>query len=165
MFSRKPDSVKLPDDAHLTPIPAGDRFSSLSAIILDDVFYDFVKENCQIKDDCSLLNIPGLICLKAKAYFELKERKTNNENISDKEIKKHRNDIFRLVPLLSQEEKIILPDRIKGIIIEFLNDVIDNPPDFSGLQKDLKAKNIEATLSKKNVISRISFVFELEFKH
>jgi len=69
LFSRKPDSVKLPDDAHLTPIPAGDRFSSLSAIILDDVFYDFVKENCQIKDDCSLLNIPGLICLKAKAYF------------------------------------------------------------------------------------------------
>ncbi len=115
LFSRKSDIIKLPEEAHLTPIPADEEFSSLPAIILDDVFYNFVKDNCMKKDDFPLLNIPGLICLKAKAFFELKERK-KKENIREKEIKKHRNDIIRLLSLLTKNERIILPYKIKEVM-------------------------------------------------
>lgn len=45
LFSRKADV--LPPDAggHLTPIPAGEEASSLSAILLDDLYYGFVMRN------------------------------------------------------------------------------------------------------------------------
>jgi hypothetical protein len=36
--------LDLPEGTHLTPIPADDDISSLSAILLDDVYYKFVME-------------------------------------------------------------------------------------------------------------------------
>ena len=38
LFSRNPDLLDLDEGAHLTPIPTDDDLSSLSAILLDDVF-------------------------------------------------------------------------------------------------------------------------------
>ena len=161
MFSRIPDLIRIPEDAHLTHIPAGEEFSNLSAIILEDEFYKFVMENRQIKDDYSLLNTPGIICLKAKAYFDLTMRKEKGDEVSDRDIRKHRNDIFRLVTLLTKSEKINLPDTIKTILNNFLRDLENNPPDYKSLKKDLKKKGIEANLSDSYVIERLSDAFEL----
>ena len=36
------NGLGLPDDARLTPIPAGDDLSSLSAILMDGSYYDYV---------------------------------------------------------------------------------------------------------------------------
>lgn len=41
IFSRTPDVIVLPDDAHLTPIPSDDDLSSLSAILLNNEYYNF----------------------------------------------------------------------------------------------------------------------------
>jgi hypothetical protein len=42
IFSRKPDTLILAEDSHLTPIPVEEDISSLSAILLDDDYYQFI---------------------------------------------------------------------------------------------------------------------------
>lgn len=44
LFTRKLDAIQLPDDAVLTPLPMDEDISSLSAILLDDDYYEFLKQ-------------------------------------------------------------------------------------------------------------------------
>ena len=44
LFTRKPDAIILPEDAVLTPLPIDEEISSLSAILLNDDYYDFLKQ-------------------------------------------------------------------------------------------------------------------------
>lgn len=44
LFSRKPEAIQLPEDAILTPLPLDEDISSLSAILLDDAYYEFLKQ-------------------------------------------------------------------------------------------------------------------------
>ena len=37
-------SIQLPEDAVLTPLPMDEDISSLSAILLDDDYYEFLKQ-------------------------------------------------------------------------------------------------------------------------
>lgn len=43
LFTRRLDAIPLPKDAVLTPLPMEDDISSLSAILLDDDYYTFLK--------------------------------------------------------------------------------------------------------------------------
>ena len=45
---------------------------------------------------------------KAKAYLDLSERKKNDEMIDSKNIKKHKNDVFRLLTLLTGDERVMV---------------------------------------------------------
>jgi hypothetical protein len=54
-----------------------------------------------------------LIALKARAWLDLKTRKETGETIDSHQIKKHRNDIFRLFAILNPGLSIQLSDRIR----------------------------------------------------
>jgi hypothetical protein len=43
-FSRKSDIINLPENAVLTPLSIDDDISSLSAILLNDEYYEFLKQ-------------------------------------------------------------------------------------------------------------------------
>ncbi len=58
LFSRRPDVLKISDDSLLTPIPADDETSSLSAILLNDDYYEFIHDNRSIIDGLSVV-LPG----------------------------------------------------------------------------------------------------------
>ena len=45
LFSRQPDNFEMPQDAQLTPIPMDEEVSSLSAILLDGEYYQFIQNN------------------------------------------------------------------------------------------------------------------------
>ena len=45
LFTRKLDAIQLPEDAVLTPLPIDEDISSLSAILLDDDYYEFDEKN------------------------------------------------------------------------------------------------------------------------
>ena len=70
--------------------------SSLSAILLNDDYYNFLKSGLVKVDDIQVLNYRHLIPFKIKAYLDLKQRKIDGENIDIKKINKHKNDIFIL---------------------------------------------------------------------
>lgn len=96
IFSRKPDVINLPEDAVLTPIPIDEEISSLSAILLNEDYYEFMKHGRIRISDVTILDAPFIIPFKAKAWLDLFDRKAAGEQIDSKNIRKHKNDVFRL---------------------------------------------------------------------
>lgn len=142
LFSRIPDLIDLREGSHLTPIPVDTEISSLSAILMDDDYYSFTTKNSQLSGDVHLANPEALISLKAKAFLDYKTRKENAENVDDRQLRKHKTDVFRLLLLLSSEEKFIIPETIKNDLQRFAEAVKDNLPDKK-VFKEMGAGNID----------------------
>ncbi|MDZ7830929.1 MAG: hypothetical protein U5L07_04180 [Desulfobacterales bacterium] len=96
LFAREPDILELSPDSHLTPIPIDEQASSLSAILLDDDYYDFIISGKSLVDGLPLILQEYLIPLKAKAYLDLWQIKNDGGRIDSKDLKKHKNDVFRV---------------------------------------------------------------------
>ena len=105
LFSRNPDFITIKDDAILTPLPIDDDISSLSAILLNESYYQLLKSAVTMVDEVPVLNITYLIPFKAKAYLDLKDRKLNGEHVDSKDIRKHKNDVFRLAQLITLDTR------------------------------------------------------------
>ena len=120
LFSRRPELIEPAADCHLTPLPIAEEVSSLSAILLDDDYYDFVQQGTSVREGLSVLAPEYIVPLKARAWIDLKGRHERGEDVSRDDIKKHRNDIIRLGQLISPAERIELPDRIRADLTEFV---------------------------------------------
>ena len=127
LFSRKPDGIVFQGDGMITPIPAGEETSSLSAILLSDEYYTFLMAGRHIAHHLSVLKAPYLIPLKVIAFLDLTARKENGEKIDSKDIKKHKNDVFRLAQILSTETRLILPDALVTDMNKFIVMMNDDP--------------------------------------
>ena len=104
LFTRKPDAIVLPEDAVLTPLPIDEEISSLSAILLNDEYYDFLKNGRVRVTGVTILDTLYLIPFKAKAWIDLSDRKASGETVDSKNIRKHKNDVFRLTELIDQNQ-------------------------------------------------------------
>lgn len=123
LFSRMPDGVKLSGKSHLTPIPMDEAVTSLSAILLDEDYYHFIHSGKREIDDLSILDVTHLIPLKARAHIDLVNRKNNDDDIDEKDIRKHRNDVIRLYQLLSPNNRTKLPLSIEKDMQFFLSNL------------------------------------------
>jgi hypothetical protein len=141
LFSRTPDVIKLEDDAHLTPIPVDDDLSSLSAILLNDDYYNYMIEHSQVEDGLHHANIEALICLKAKAFLEIKERIEKGNREDAKQLRKHKADVFRLTVLLTPESEFDLPQTIQAHINQFAELTAADFPD-KAIFKEMGLNNI-----------------------
>jgi hypothetical protein len=63
LFSRVPDSLTIDDASHLTPIPITDDVSSLSAILVDDEYYQFIQSGRDVYDGLPLARADRLMAL------------------------------------------------------------------------------------------------------
>lgn len=119
LFSRKPDALAISDDSHLTPIPMDEDVSSLSAILLDDAYYAFIHAG---KEEIAGLSVVGptyLIPLKAKAWLDLTKRREAGETVDQKDVNKHKNDVFRLYRIIDPGKLIEPPDSIRDDLRQF----------------------------------------------
>ncbi len=125
LFSRVPDKVKLDKGGHLTPIPVDEAPISLSAILLDDEYYEFIHAGkCNI-DGLPVVNASHLIPLKAKAWLNL---------VDEKDARKHRNDVIRLYQLLHATDRIAMPKSIEQDVKRFFECLeVDKPDNFQSL--------------------------------
>ena len=128
LFSRKLESLTLHGDTACTPIPAEDELSSLSAILLNDDYYNLITDNCKTVDDIQIVTPECLIALKAKAFLDLSER-----NADTNKIKKHKNDVFRLAPTLIEENRCVVPETIINDLKRFIDTVRTEPIDLRAL--------------------------------
>ena len=129
LFSRNPDLLDLKEGTHLTPIPVSDGVPSLSAILLDNDYYNYTIDHSSFSDGLRIANLESLICLKAKAFLDLMKRKENGDEISENDIRKHKLDIFRLAALLPADGNFILPDSLKVDLQEFADLISKELPD------------------------------------
>lgn len=113
LFSRQADQFVLPEDARLEPIHIEDGVSSLSAILMDEAYYHFTIAHSTIYEGVNLANVEALICLKAKAYIDLQQRKDNGESIDSDKIEKHKKDVIRLAALIPEYARFMLPDSLR----------------------------------------------------
>ena len=129
LFCRKPDAVDLQAPAHLTPVPVEEGLSSLSAILMNDDYYSYLVENTRSVDGLHIANTEALICLKAKAYLEIKERIDNGSDEDAKHMKKHKADVFRMAAMLTADDKFELPESIYADMSQFAELVAEDLPD------------------------------------
>lgn len=97
-------SNKPTDDwvSHFAPLSVGDAKSSLSAILFEPEYYNFIRSNTVSVDEITTISLEGLIPLKALAYLELsKIDAPTAKNVID--MKKHTDDILMLAEVLSTE--------------------------------------------------------------
>lgn len=120
LFTRRADTVLLPEDAVLTPLPIDEDISSLSAILLDDDYYKLLCDGKTEVNGVPVLDVGYLILFKAKAWMDLSERKNQGEQIDSKNIRKHKNDIFRLSALLGPSTRIVVTPQVDYDIRSFI---------------------------------------------
>jgi hypothetical protein len=144
LFSRIPDLLDLDEGAHLTPIPVDTEISSLSAILMDDDYYNFTIKHSQFDNGIHLANTEALIGLKAKAFLDYKTRKENGEKIDERQLRKHKMDVFRLLLLLTPEENFTIPTSVKTDISNFAEAVKNDLPDKQ-IFKEMGAGNVNVT--------------------
>lgn len=148
IFSRNPDFISLDEDAILTSLPIDESISSLSAILLNETYYELLKNGQIIIDGIPVLKATCLIPFKAKAWIDLSERKAKGESADSKNIKKHKNDVFRLAQLITAETRQILRAEIMEDMKIFLAEMKNEDVDMKslGIRGKSKEKMLELLL-------------------
>ena len=140
LFTRKLDAINLPDEAVLTPLPMDEDISSLSAILLDDEYYEFLKQGKVTVDGIAVLDAAYLIPFKAKAWMDLTDRRAAGEHVDSKNIKKHKNDVFRLTELIDPAARIEVTEGVYEDIQEFIRRMKNERVDVKQLGLAARAK-------------------------
>ena len=129
LLSRNIGLLDFPEDAHITPIPTDDDLSSLSAILMDDGYYNFTIKHSYVEDGVHIANVESLICLKCKAFLEMSDRKAKGEQVDSKHIQKHKKDVFRLAAMLAPSDSFEdVPQTLKDDVSHFCDEVKDELP-------------------------------------
>ena len=124
IFSKEPELIDLPEDTGIVRLDAEADIVSLSAILLDLIYFEALQEGKRVVDGITILDQSILIPFKAKAFLDLtKRRQEGDETIKGDDIKKHRNDVFRLSQLLPADETIAVSDEIREDVKQFLDQV------------------------------------------
>jgi hypothetical protein len=139
LFARQPDIIVLPEGAVVTPIPAEEEASSLSAILLDKDYYDCLLSGRISVNGIPVLGAPMIIPFKAKAYLDMKARQEAGEPMKPKDMAKHRTDVFRLLAMLNPETLITITGAVKEDLARFLQlagaDAEFDPAPVTGVAK------------------------------
>lgn len=122
LLSRHPDVLGEPQGLTIEPIPIEDNVSSLSAIIMDDDFYNFTVKHSTVTDGIRHADTPALIALKACAYLNLLKDKTDGKHVNTKDIKKHRSDVLKNVVIL-EETEVVAPVKVVSVIQDFVTSI------------------------------------------
>ncbi len=135
LFARRPYTLKLPHSGELSPIPVEEGVISLSAILLDDDYFEALQKARRGIDGISLIDETILIPMKARAFLDLSGRKANGENVDARDIRKHRADVFRLTQLLPGSGNVLLAEPIRADLAAFLQQVTSDPDfDYEALK-------------------------------
>jgi hypothetical protein len=131
ILSRHSDLLGEPSDFHIGPIP-DDENHSLSAIIMDDDFYDFTFHQANEEDGLMVANNLALIVLKMNAYLNLLAERAAGHQVNSDDIKKHRSDVLKLVAAGIYPE----PVKVKAKFMSVLNDFLSEVPQHKQSLKD-----------------------------
>ncbi|MDE2790969.1 MAG: hypothetical protein OXI81_11160 [Paracoccaceae bacterium] len=126
LFSTCTNILDLEDGDELGTVPVTDDVLSLSAILLDPDYYAALVASRRLIDGVHVLDETLLIPFKARAFVDLTIKRTNGDkSIKRYDIKKHRNDVFRLMQLLSPDQKVDVAEPLKTDLRSYIGLVKD----------------------------------------
>jgi len=141
--------------SQLTPIPLDEAVASLSAILLDEVYYAFIMAGRREVDGLPWVGEDRLIPLKAIAWLDLTARKEEGAKVDAKDVRKHLNDVLRLSQLLAPATRIPVDKKIGDDMTRFLVAVA---ADTSIDPKTLQLGKVAVA----ELVARIAQAYELE---
>lgn len=153
LFSRAPEGFELGEGARLTPLPIDETVASLSAILLDEAYYALLKANLREIDGLPLLSEAAVIPFKARAFLDLSQRKAGGERVDGGDVKKHRNDVFRLLQLLPGEGALDLPEPIRTDMRTFVDAV--------AADETFKPADLKLRMTREEAIARLTGAYAL----
>ncbi|MCR5626839.1 MAG: hypothetical protein K6F99_05940 [Lachnospiraceae bacterium] len=126
LFSRKP-GYHLEVDEGIVPIHIDDDISSLSAILLNDDFYEFMLRGRRTVSGITVLGAEYLIPFKMYAWIDLRRRKAAGEHVNERDYKKHKNDVFRLYGIIDTDANVPVDGLVRESIQAFIETIKEEP--------------------------------------
>jgi hypothetical protein len=146
-------------DAPFTPISLDEGVRSLSAIVLDEEYYEYAKEHRDFSAGVPCLSTEALVAFKSSAYLSLlSDREQNPALVRSEDLNKHRNDVFRLVSVMSGDVRFELPHVIKERLANFLTLFPADSEEWGAIRSSIGAM----ALSPEVYIKRIKEIFSLD---
>ena len=153
LFSADPKiDLKNPDDIKIKRIKKDEAVFSLSAIIMENESYKLIIDETIEVDGVRIIDSNILILLKIIAYFDLLKRKIEGRKIDSRDIKKHKNDVYRISQILIPGKQTVLSEDKKEIIRRFIKDI----PKDNQVIKDLKI-----SIDENDIVKILKTVFRL----
>lgn len=153
LFASAPEMLERARPGSVVPVEADPPVSDLSAILLDDDYDSVVRSGVVVIDELPILRAEHLILLKAKAWLDLSARRADGERVDSGDVKKHRNDVFRLSAVAEPDYRPAVPASVRGHLQTF----IDRMPEQ---RIDLKALGVLPT-SVREVLGNLRRIYEL----
>ncbi len=133
LFSKRPENINLKFDTGLTPIYIDENIASLSAILLNDLYYDLLVKGRRTVDGLSIIEIETVILFKIKAWLDMKKRIMAKERVDSKNLKKHKNDVFKLLANVPPTLRVDAVEEIRKDVEQFIHLVNEDKPDLKNL--------------------------------
>jgi len=122
---------------------------SLSAILLDDAYYAWIRSGRIEVDGLSIVRAEHLVPLKARAWLDLTARRLAGERVDSHDITKHKNDVFRLSRILDPQYRTPVPAGIAGDVNAFLDRMGKETLDLRSLEIRLPPTDVFADLRRR----------------
>ena len=123
LLSRHSDLLGEPSGFHIEPIPTDELNQSLSAIIMDDDYYNFTVHHSEEIEGLMIADNLALIALKVNAYLNLISEREEGREVNSKDIRKHRSDVLKLVAAGIYPETVTVVHKIYNDIQNFVTDM------------------------------------------
>lgn len=117
--------------AHREPLPIDGEVSSLSAIILDEPYYNLTVRNSFISNGLRYASPVALAALKARAYLNLLAERASGHHVNSKDILKHRNDVLKLTATMTPGQTAEVGQEVIDTVNEFANGLLATLPNQS----------------------------------
>ena len=122
LLSRHSDLLGEPSGFHIEPIPTDELNQSLSAIIMDDDYYNFTVHHSEEIEGLMVADNLALIALKVNAYLNLIGEREEGREVNGKDIRKHRSDVLKLVAAGIYPETVAVVRKIYDDIQNFVSE-------------------------------------------
>lgn len=160
LFSRNSTGINL-SPGEVVPVEVEPDHHSLSAILLNEDYYDLIRTHHDNREGLGVANATSLIPLKAFAWLDLTRRKAEGESIDSKKINKHRSDVFRLAATLPGEPGPDLPASIIADLSRFLQAFPAKSSDWLAILAALKSNPASRGIPATALLNAIQTYFKL----
>ena len=99
----------------------------------NDDYYKFMLEGRKVVQGIGILDAEHIIPFKMFAWLDLKRRKESGEHVNERDLKKHKNDVFRLVASVDVGTRLTISGQIEKDARRFLDSVRHEPVDVNNL--------------------------------
>lgn len=133
LFTRRNLEEYYPPEQTIVRVCTDEEEFSLSAILLDDDYYNLARSGALVIDGITVLGPKEIILFKSKAYLDLKKRKNGGHHVNSDDIKKHRTDVLRLATVVDATPLISINDSIRNDMRSFMDQLSIDASDLRSL--------------------------------